>query len=215
MQKLIAYDHLEGDPGLDGGLNGTLFTDILNMVCSSVDNSSPDRYAPFCTGNWFLFLQKFGFSGFGIWYNGFQYHSSSFEGASYSCCINQVQRYVVRLKSLLFAYFTHIKSIMFFCVSWFSVHQEMKMGKVTFCDAHHIDTCFQCCLSELLLGCLCLVFPTSSRFIGGNVQGTKILLPKACICSSSTLVSSRSCHMKFPCSCFKSYILYTIRSLMT
>lgn len=44
MQKLIAYDHLEGDPGLDGGKNASLFTDILNMVCNSVDNSSPDRY---------------------------------------------------------------------------------------------------------------------------------------------------------------------------
>jgi len=44
MQKLIAYDHLEGDPGLEGGKNVPLFTDILNMVCSCVDNSSPDRY---------------------------------------------------------------------------------------------------------------------------------------------------------------------------
>ncbi|CAI9090751.1 OLC1v1025581C1 [Oldenlandia corymbosa var. corymbosa] len=42
LHKLIAYDHLEGDPGLDGGLNGPLFTDILNMVCGCVDNSSPD-----------------------------------------------------------------------------------------------------------------------------------------------------------------------------
>lgn len=42
LHKLIAYDHLEGDPGLDGGINGPLFTDILNMVCSCVDNSSPD-----------------------------------------------------------------------------------------------------------------------------------------------------------------------------
>ncbi|KAF4382922.1 hypothetical protein G4B88_010093 [Cannabis sativa] len=40
--KLIAYDHLEGDPGLDGGKNVPMFTDILNMVCSCVDNSSPD-----------------------------------------------------------------------------------------------------------------------------------------------------------------------------
>ena len=45
IQKLIAYDHLEGDPGLDGGKNVPLFTDILNMVCSCIDNSSPDRYA--------------------------------------------------------------------------------------------------------------------------------------------------------------------------
>ncbi|KAJ4835000.1 Brefeldin A-inhibited guanine nucleotide-exchange protein 5 [Turnera subulata] len=42
LHKLIAYDHLEGDPGLDGGKNVALFTDILNMVCKSVDNSSPD-----------------------------------------------------------------------------------------------------------------------------------------------------------------------------
>ncbi|KAL0382599.1 UNVERIFIED_CONTAM: Brefeldin A-inhibited guanine nucleotide-exchange protein 5 [Sesamum calycinum] len=43
LHKLIEYNHLEGDPGLDGGKNAQLFTDILNMVCSSVDNSSPDR----------------------------------------------------------------------------------------------------------------------------------------------------------------------------
>ncbi|RWW71365.1 hypothetical protein BHE74_00020898 [Ensete ventricosum] len=42
-QKLIAYDHLEGDPGLEGGKNASLFTDILNMVCGCVDNSSSDR----------------------------------------------------------------------------------------------------------------------------------------------------------------------------
>ncbi|KAF7837607.1 brefeldin A-inhibited guanine nucleotide-exchange protein 5-like [Senna tora] len=42
LHKLIAYDHLEGDPGLDGGKNVPLFTDILNMVCNSIDNSSPD-----------------------------------------------------------------------------------------------------------------------------------------------------------------------------
>uniref|UniRef100_A0A2P2KPC1 Brefeldin A-inhibited guanine nucleotide-exchange protein 5 n=4 Tax=Rhizophora mucronata TaxID=61149 RepID=A0A2P2KPC1_RHIMU len=42
LHKLIAYDHLEGDPGLVGGKNVSLFTDILNMVCSCVDNSSPD-----------------------------------------------------------------------------------------------------------------------------------------------------------------------------
>lgn len=43
MQKLIAYDHLEGDPGLEGGKNVPLFTDILNMACNCIDNSSPDR----------------------------------------------------------------------------------------------------------------------------------------------------------------------------
>ncbi|KAG2646178.1 hypothetical protein PVAP13_2KG490600 [Panicum virgatum] len=42
LHKLIAYDHLEGDPGLEGGKNSPLFTDILNMVCGCVDNTSPD-----------------------------------------------------------------------------------------------------------------------------------------------------------------------------
>lgn len=42
LHKLIAYDHLEGDPGLDGGINGPLFTDILSMICGCVDNSSLD-----------------------------------------------------------------------------------------------------------------------------------------------------------------------------
>ncbi|XP_059277441.1 brefeldin A-inhibited guanine nucleotide-exchange protein 5 [Lycium ferocissimum] len=42
LHKLIAYDHLEGDLGLDGGKNVTLFTDILNRVCGCVDNLSPD-----------------------------------------------------------------------------------------------------------------------------------------------------------------------------
>ncbi|KAM1836189.1 hypothetical protein ACFX14_018147 [Malus domestica] len=42
IHKLIAYDHLEGDPGLDDGKSVPLFTDLLNMVCSCVDNSSPD-----------------------------------------------------------------------------------------------------------------------------------------------------------------------------
>ncbi|KAI3511298.1 hypothetical protein L1887_18447 [Cichorium endivia] len=42
IHKLIAYDHLEGDPGLEDGKNVPLFTDILNMVCSCVDNNSPD-----------------------------------------------------------------------------------------------------------------------------------------------------------------------------
>lgn len=42
LHKLIAYDHLECDPGLDGGKDAPLFTDILNMVCSCVDNLSPD-----------------------------------------------------------------------------------------------------------------------------------------------------------------------------
>ncbi|XP_010246071.1 PREDICTED: brefeldin A-inhibited guanine nucleotide-exchange protein 5 isoform X2 [Nelumbo nucifera] len=42
LHKLIAYDHLEGDPGLEGGKNDPLFTNILNMVCGCVDNSSFD-----------------------------------------------------------------------------------------------------------------------------------------------------------------------------
>lgn len=42
LHKLIAYDHLEGDPGLEGGKNVPLFTDILNMACNCIDNSSPD-----------------------------------------------------------------------------------------------------------------------------------------------------------------------------
>ncbi|GJV64071.1 brefeldin A-inhibited guanine nucleotide-exchange protein 5, partial [Tanacetum coccineum] len=42
LHKLIAYDHLDGDPGLENGKNVILFTEILNMVCSCVDNSSPD-----------------------------------------------------------------------------------------------------------------------------------------------------------------------------
>ncbi|XP_043689203.1 brefeldin A-inhibited guanine nucleotide-exchange protein 5 [Telopea speciosissima] len=42
LHKLIAYDHLEGDPGLDGGKNASVSTDILNMVCGCVDNSSSD-----------------------------------------------------------------------------------------------------------------------------------------------------------------------------
>ncbi|KAI9114056.1 hypothetical protein K1719_015307 [Acacia pycnantha] len=42
LHKLIAYDHLEGDPGVDDTKNFMLFTNILNMVCSCIDNSSPD-----------------------------------------------------------------------------------------------------------------------------------------------------------------------------
>ncbi|XP_020257824.1 brefeldin A-inhibited guanine nucleotide-exchange protein 5 isoform X3 [Asparagus officinalis] len=42
LHKLIAYDHLEGDPGLEGGKSDPLFTDILNMICGCVDNSSSD-----------------------------------------------------------------------------------------------------------------------------------------------------------------------------
>ncbi|KAK4433109.1 Brefeldin A-inhibited guanine nucleotide-exchange protein 5 [Sesamum alatum] len=42
LHKLIEYNHLEGDPGLDGGKNSKLLTDILNIVCGVVDNSPPD-----------------------------------------------------------------------------------------------------------------------------------------------------------------------------
>ncbi|KAL8122263.1 hypothetical protein AgCh_018854 [Apium graveolens] len=42
LHKLIAYDHLECDPGLDGGKDAAMFADILNMVCGCVDNLSPD-----------------------------------------------------------------------------------------------------------------------------------------------------------------------------
>lgn len=57
LQKLIAYDHLEGDPGLEGGKNSSLFTDILNMVCGCVDNSSSDRFASFLsTASGYIFL---------------------------------------------------------------------------------------------------------------------------------------------------------------
>ncbi|CAH9138892.1 unnamed protein product [Cuscuta epithymum] len=42
LHKLIAYDHLEGDIGYENGKSMPLFSDILNMVCSCVDNISPD-----------------------------------------------------------------------------------------------------------------------------------------------------------------------------
>ncbi|PWA58406.1 sec7 domain-containing protein [Artemisia annua] len=42
IHKLIAYDHLEGDAGLENSKNAPLFTNILNMVCGCVDNNSPD-----------------------------------------------------------------------------------------------------------------------------------------------------------------------------
>ncbi|XP_057520110.1 brefeldin A-inhibited guanine nucleotide-exchange protein 5 [Amaranthus tricolor] len=42
LHKLIAYDHLEGDPGIDGGKNASLFADVLNIVCNCIDNSSLD-----------------------------------------------------------------------------------------------------------------------------------------------------------------------------
>ncbi|XP_051140030.1 brefeldin A-inhibited guanine nucleotide-exchange protein 5-like isoform X2 [Andrographis paniculata] len=42
LHKLIEYNHLEGDPGLEGGKNSKLLTDILKMICSCVDNSAAD-----------------------------------------------------------------------------------------------------------------------------------------------------------------------------
>ncbi|KAL2937664.1 Brefeldin A-inhibited guanine nucleotide-exchange protein 5 [Bienertia sinuspersici] len=42
LHKLIAYDHLEGDPGIDGGKNAQLFADILNIYCIASTESAPD-----------------------------------------------------------------------------------------------------------------------------------------------------------------------------
>ncbi|GLJ11220.1 hypothetical protein SUGI_0147450 [Cryptomeria japonica] len=42
LHKLISYEHLEGDCGLEGGKNGAIFTDIINLVCGCVDNTAPD-----------------------------------------------------------------------------------------------------------------------------------------------------------------------------
>ncbi|KAG0481490.1 hypothetical protein HPP92_012348 [Vanilla planifolia] len=42
LHKLIAYDHLEGDIGLEGGKSDPIFTNILSMVCACIDNLSPD-----------------------------------------------------------------------------------------------------------------------------------------------------------------------------
>jgi len=42
LHKLIAYEHLEGDGGLESGKNGVIFSDIINMVCGCVDNAAPD-----------------------------------------------------------------------------------------------------------------------------------------------------------------------------
>ncbi|KAL8532969.1 hypothetical protein ACS0TY_009290 [Phlomoides rotata] len=42
LHKLIEYNHLEGNPGLDTSKEAHLLTVILSTVCSSVDNSSPD-----------------------------------------------------------------------------------------------------------------------------------------------------------------------------
>ncbi|EPS66331.1 hypothetical protein M569_08446 [Genlisea aurea] len=42
LHKLIGYNHLEGDPGLDSGTKSKLLADVLNMVCSCIGNSTPD-----------------------------------------------------------------------------------------------------------------------------------------------------------------------------
>ncbi|XP_042036168.1 brefeldin A-inhibited guanine nucleotide-exchange protein 5-like isoform X2 [Salvia splendens] len=43
FHKLVVFNHLEGDPGLDGDNNSKLLCDILNMVCGCVDDSTPDN----------------------------------------------------------------------------------------------------------------------------------------------------------------------------
>ncbi|GBG70096.1 hypothetical protein CBR_g5727 [Chara braunii] len=40
MHKLIAYGHLEGEAGVEGGVNGMRLTQLVNMVCSCAESSS-------------------------------------------------------------------------------------------------------------------------------------------------------------------------------
>ncbi|KAI5080659.1 hypothetical protein GOP47_0003842 [Adiantum capillus-veneris] len=42
LHKLISYEHLEGDAGVEGGKNSSMITDMFNMVCASADNNAPD-----------------------------------------------------------------------------------------------------------------------------------------------------------------------------
>lgn len=42
LHKLISYEHLEGDAGLEGGKNSAMVTDMFNMVCAAADNNAPD-----------------------------------------------------------------------------------------------------------------------------------------------------------------------------
>ncbi|KAH7282739.1 hypothetical protein KP509_35G045800 [Ceratopteris richardii] len=42
LHKLISYEHLEGDAGLEGGKNSSMITEIFNMVCAAADNNAPD-----------------------------------------------------------------------------------------------------------------------------------------------------------------------------
>lgn len=44
MQKLISYEHLEGDAGIEGGKNSSMITDMFNMVCAAAENNAPDRF---------------------------------------------------------------------------------------------------------------------------------------------------------------------------
>ncbi|MCO5611870.1 hypothetical protein L7F22_066129 [Adiantum nelumboides] len=42
LHKLISYEHLEGDAGVEGGKNSSMITDMFNMVCAAADNNAPD-----------------------------------------------------------------------------------------------------------------------------------------------------------------------------
>eukprot|EP00250_Pteridium_aquilinum_P021613 c25178_g1_i1 orf=72-5432(+) len=42
LHKLISYEHLEGDAGIEGGKNSLVITDMFSMVCAAADNNAPD-----------------------------------------------------------------------------------------------------------------------------------------------------------------------------
>eukprot|EP00249_Psilotum_nudum_P022213 c28418_g2_i1 orf=106-4416(+) len=42
LHKLISYEHLDGDAGLEGGQNSATATEILNMVCACADSNAID-----------------------------------------------------------------------------------------------------------------------------------------------------------------------------
>lgn len=42
LHKLIAYGHLGGEAGLEGGRNVVMATQLFNLVCGCADNSAPD-----------------------------------------------------------------------------------------------------------------------------------------------------------------------------
>lgn len=88
FQKLIAYDHLEGDPGLDSGKNVPLFTEILNMACNCIDNFSPDRYG--YSALVFFFHVPFVCPAYSLLINNLQYHFARTEGTSHCSSINQI-----------------------------------------------------------------------------------------------------------------------------